>query len=110
MLGINLKVIVAMVTELCTHSISGMACDACHAPDICMLHTSANFVKAKTHFFIHVLRKCQYCFFFKLCSIWTLLEHLNINSSHMHVQYLNVHTRVVPAPVALSVECPLQKT
>ena len=39
--GINLKVIVAIVTELCTHSISAM--HACHAPKICILHTSANF-------------------------------------------------------------------
>ena len=28
MFGINLKVIVAMVTELCTHSISALACHA----------------------------------------------------------------------------------
>ena len=41
----NLKLIVAMVTELCTHSISAMACNACHAPEICMLHVSANFIK-----------------------------------------------------------------
>ena len=27
-------------------------------------------------------------FFFTLCSTWTLLEHLNIKSLHMHVQYL----------------------
>ena len=49
MFGINLKVIVAIVTELCTHSISAMACS--HAPEICMLHTSANFEKSKTQFF-----------------------------------------------------------
>ena len=48
MFGINLKVIVAMVTELCTHSISAMACNASHAPEICMLHTSE---KSKTQFF-----------------------------------------------------------
>ena len=48
MFGINLKVLVAMVTELCTHSISAMAC---HAPEICILHTSANFEKSKTQFF-----------------------------------------------------------
>ena len=45
----NLKVIVAMVTELCTHSISAMACIACHAPEICIL--SANFEKSKALFF-----------------------------------------------------------
>ena len=28
---------------------------------------------------------------------------------HMHVQYLHVHTRDVPALVAQSVECPLRK-
>ena len=47
MFGINLKVIVAMVT----HSISAMACIACHASEICMLHTSANLEKSKTQFF-----------------------------------------------------------
>ena len=51
MFGINLKVLVAMVTELCTHSISAMTCNACHAPEICILHTSANFEKSKTQFF-----------------------------------------------------------
>ena len=51
MFGINLKVIVAMVTELCTHSISAMVCNACHAPEICILHTSAHFEKSKTQFF-----------------------------------------------------------
>ena len=35
-------------TELCTRSISAMACNVCHAPEICMLHTSANFEKSKT--------------------------------------------------------------
>ena len=28
----------------------------------------------------------------------------------MHVQYLHVHTMGVPAPVALSVKCPLRET
>ena len=51
MFGIKLKVIVAMVTELCTHSIAAMTCNACHAPEICMLHTSANFEKSKAQFF-----------------------------------------------------------
>ena len=51
MVGINLKVLVAMVTELCTHSISAMACNACHASEIYILHISANFEKSKTHFF-----------------------------------------------------------
>ena len=50
MCGVNLKVLVAMVTELCTHSISALACNACHAPEICILHTSANFEKSKTIF------------------------------------------------------------
>ena len=36
MFGINLKVLVAMVTELCTHSISAITCNACHAPEICI--------------------------------------------------------------------------
>ena len=39
-------------------------------------------------------------FCFTLCSIWTLLEHLNIKSLQMHIQYLHVHTRGVPALVA----------
>ena len=47
---------------------------------------------------VHVLRKGQFCF--TLCNIRTLLEHLNIKSLHMYVQYLHVHTRDVPAPVA----------
>ena len=51
MFGINLKVIVAVVTELCTHTISAMAYNACHASENCMLHTSANFEKSKTQFF-----------------------------------------------------------
>ena len=51
MFGINLKVLVAMVTELCTHSVSAMAYNACHAPEICILHTSANSEKSKTQFF-----------------------------------------------------------
>ena len=55
MFGINLKVIVAMVTELSTHSISAMACNACHAPEICILHTSANFEKSKTIFLKQII-------------------------------------------------------
>ena len=51
MFGINLKVLVAIVTELCTHSISAMTCTACHAPEICILHTSAN-CKVKDTFFL----------------------------------------------------------
>ena len=51
MFGINLKVIFAMVIELCTHSISAMACNACYAPELCILYTSANFEKSKTQFF-----------------------------------------------------------
>ena len=51
MFGINSKIIVAMVTELCTHSISAMSYNACHAPEICMLHTSANFEIKKKHNF-----------------------------------------------------------
>ena len=50
MFGINLRALVAMVTELCTHSISGMA--SCHAPEICILHTSANFEKSKDTIFL----------------------------------------------------------
>ena len=50
MFGINLKVLVAMVTELCTHSISATAYNACHAPGICNLHTSASLEKSKIIF------------------------------------------------------------
>ena len=56
------------------------------------------------------ISKMSILFFFTLCSIWTLLEHLNIKSLHIHVKYLNMHTRGVPVPVAQSVECPLRKT
>ena len=49
--GINLKVLVAMVTKLCTHFISAMACNVCHAPEIFIQHTSANFEKSKTQIF-----------------------------------------------------------
>ena len=34
MYGIDLKVLVAMVTELCIHFISAMAYNACHALEI----------------------------------------------------------------------------
>ena len=51
MYGINLKVLVAMVTELCTHFNSAMAYNACHAPEIFILHNSANFEKSKTQIF-----------------------------------------------------------
>ena len=55
MFGINMKVLVAMVTELCTHSIASMACTACHAPEIFILHTSAYFEKSNTQFFSNKL-------------------------------------------------------
>ena len=55
MFGLNLKVIFTMVTELCTHSISAMAYNACHAPEICMLHTSPNFEKSKTFFLKQII-------------------------------------------------------
>ena len=51
MYGIDLKVIVAMVTELCINFISAMACNACHAPEIFIQHTSANFETSKTQIF-----------------------------------------------------------
>ena len=51
MYGIDLKFRVAMVTELCIHFISAMTCNACHAPEIFILHTSANFEKSKTQIF-----------------------------------------------------------
>ena len=51
MYGIDVQVPVAMVTPLCIHFISAMACNACHAPEIFILHTSANFEKSKTQIF-----------------------------------------------------------
>ena len=39
--GINLRILVAMVTELCTH----------HILQWYEMHTSANFEKSKTHIF-----------------------------------------------------------
>ena len=45
MFDITLKVLVAMVTEMCTHSISA------NVSEICILHTSTNFEKSKTQFF-----------------------------------------------------------
>ena len=48
-------------------------------------------------------------FFFTLCSIWTLLEYLNIKSLHMHIQYRHVYAGDVPVPVAQSVESPLRE-
>ena len=55
MFGINLKVLFAMVTEVCTHSVSALACNAFHAPEICILQTSANFEKSKAQFFSNKL-------------------------------------------------------
>ena len=55
MYGIDLKVLVAMVTKLCIHFISAMACNACHAPEIFMLHTSANFEMSKRNFLKHII-------------------------------------------------------
>ena len=49
---INLKVLVALVTELCPHSISAMACNACNAYEIYIPHTSANFEKIKDTIFL----------------------------------------------------------
>ena len=49
--GINFKVLVAMVTDLNIHSVSAVLCNAYHAPEIFILHTSANFEKSKTHIF-----------------------------------------------------------
>ena len=57
MFGINSKVLIAMVTELCTHTISVMTCNACHAPKIWILPTSANFKKSKTVF----LKQISFC-------------------------------------------------
>ena len=44
--------------------------------------------------------KMSILFFFTLCSIWTLLEHLNIKSLHMHVQYLQ-ELNWLPFPIGV---------
>ena len=49
MFDIDLKVLVAMVTNCAL--IPFQQWHACHAPEICILHTSANFEKSKTQFF-----------------------------------------------------------
>ena len=51
---------VAMTTQLWCHSVSAMACNACHAPEIFIIHTSANFEKSKTQIF-----STKQFFFFK---------------------------------------------
>ena len=84
MFGINLKVLVAMVTELCTHSISAMAYNACHAPEICILHTSVNFEKSKTQFFSnYFLKSINSVFFAYTCMFYALkiLSQLKIEKS-----------------------------
>ena len=43
MYGIDLKVLVAMVTELYSHSIFTRVCNAYHASEIFILHTNAKF-------------------------------------------------------------------
>ena len=52
MFGINLKVLVAMVTELCIHSISAMTCHAMHAM-LLRFATSISvlILKSQTQFF-----------------------------------------------------------
>ena len=71
MLGINL--LVAMVTVLCTHSISANCMqDAnlwsmANAPEICILHTSANFEKVKDTIFLK-----QIIFLNSLNSVYTV--------------------------------------
>ena len=49
--GIDLKVLVAMVTKLFTHSISAMVRNEYHAHEIFNLHTSANLKRSKAQFF-----------------------------------------------------------
>ena len=58
MFGIKLKVIVAMVTELCTHSNSARACNACHATEICIQHTSAQLLSRTLLWFLIVTCSC----------------------------------------------------
>ena len=50
MVGINLKVLLAMVTNCALIPFQQWHA-ACHAPEICILHISANFEKSKTQFF-----------------------------------------------------------
>ena len=58
----------------------------------------------------------MYMYFEKVNIVFLyIMQHLDTSGTskhtcmHMHVQYLRVHTRGVPAPVAQSVECPLRK-
>ena len=76
MFGINLKVIVAMVTELCTHSISAMAYNA--IPVLILKSQRHNFSQTNNFsqiikfgvdygfFFLHTLSLCfNLCYFNK---------------------------------------------
>ena len=47
----SITISVAMTTQLLCHSVSAMAYNACHAPEIFIIHTSANFEKSKTQIF-----------------------------------------------------------
>ena len=61
--GINLRVLVAMVTELCTLFISAMVWNAYHALQWYEMHTSANFEKSKTHIFSVFLKSINSLFY-----------------------------------------------
>ena len=47
----SITISVAMTTQLLCHSVSAMAYNACHAPEIFIIPTSANFEKSKTQIF-----------------------------------------------------------
>ena len=59
----------------------------------------------------------MYMYFEKINIVFLyIMQHLDTSGTykhtymHMHVQYLHVHTRCVPALVAQSIECPLRKS
>ena len=63
---------VAMTTQLRYHSTSAMACNACHASEFFILHTSANFEKSNTPIYsklIFFLKSINFMFYMQTTSI-----------------------------------------
>ena len=73
-----------MTTQLWCHSISAMAYNACHAPEIFIMHTSTNFEKSKTqifsykYFFSNQLILCLMCTWLVMSKRDGLLLILNL--------------------------------
>ena len=70
--------------------------------------------RASLHFKLICSGTCS-CIWKEDIAFLYIMQHLVTSGTskhtcmHMHVQYLHVHTRGVPARVAQSVECPLRK-